>query len=224
VYHEAAQNRPSTVSTLMNGRHIWAPAAGFAGYLLDLARFAKGAPANLHSLTKYRVIRALARRSGGTCLIETGTFLGVTAARCARVFDTVLTVELDAQLAARATKLLAKFHNVTVYQGDAVALLPQMLAHPRAGKAVVFLDAHHCGGISARGDVPEPALAELDILGRYRDRIAAIVIDDFRCFGVEDGFPTKAQLLAAVEAHFPYPNFAITALCDQIVVERAGHA
>jgi hypothetical protein len=206
----------------MNARHTWA--SGLAGYLLDLSRFAKGSPLNLHSLTKYRVISALARRVGATCLIETGTFLGVTAARCARSFDTVLTVELDAQLAARAAKVLAGLRNVTVYHGDAVTLLPQMLAHPGAGKTVVFLDAHYCGGNSARGDVPEPALAELDILASHRDRIVGIVIDDFRCFGVEDGFPTKAQLLAAAEAHFPHPTFAIRALCDQIVIERARPA
>jgi hypothetical protein len=202
----------------MNARHTWA--SGLAGYLLDLSRFARGSPANLHSLTKSRVIRALARRAGGTCLIETGTFHGVTAARCARAFETVLTVELDAQLAARAAQVLAKFPNVTVYQGDAVTLLPQMLGHPGAGKTVVFLDAHYCGGNTARGDLPEPALAELDILTRHRDRIVGVVIDDFRCFGVEDGFPTKTQLLAAAEAHFPHPTFAIRALCDQIVVER----
>ncbi len=202
----------------MKARHPWA--AGLAGYLLDLSRFANGAPANLHSLMKYRVIRALAKRVGATCLIETGTLHGVTAARCARVFETVLTVELDAQLAARAAALLAKYRNVTVYQGDAVALLPQLLAHPGAGKSVVFLDAHYCGGNTARGEVPEPAIAELDILARSRDRIAGIVIDDFRCFGVEDGFPSKAQLLAAAEAYFPHPDFAIRALCDQIVIER----
>lgn len=202
----------------MNARHLWA--ASLAGYFLDLSRFAKGVPLNLHSLMKYRVIRALAERAGATCLIETGTFLGATTARCARIFDTVLTVELDAELAARAAKVLAKYRNVTVYQGDAVALLPQMLSHPGAGKAVVFLDAHYSGGTTACGELPEPAIAGLEVLGRYRDRIAGIVIDDFRCFGVEDGFPSKAQLVAAAETHFPPPAFAIRALCDQIVIER----
>ncbi len=187
----------------MNARQMWA--TGLAGYLLDLSRFAKGGPLNLHSLTKYRVINALARRGGGTCLIEIGTFLGITAARCTRAFDTVLTVDLDAQLAALAAKGRAKFRNVTVYQGDAVTLLPQMLAHPGADKAVVFLDAHYCGGNTARGELPEPALDELDILARHRDRIVGIVIDDFRCVGVEEGFPTNAQLLAAAEAHSPIP-------------------
>lgn len=202
----------------MNARHNWG--AGLAGYLLDLLRFANGAPANLHSLTKYRVIRALAKRVGADCLIETGTFRGVMAARCARVFKTVLTVELDAKLAAQTKASLAEYRNVTIYQGDAVALLPQMLAHPDAGRCVIFLDAHYSGGDTACGEVPEPAIAELDILARHLDRIAGIVIDDFRCFGVEDGFPTKAQLLAAVEAHFLHPAFAIRALPDQLIIER----
>ncbi len=206
----------------MNARHNWA--AGLAGYLLDLLRFANGAPANPRSLMKYRVIRALAKKVGADCLIETGTFRGVMTARCARVFKTVLTVELDAKLAAAAKAALAKYRNVTVYQGDVVALLPQMLAHPGAGRCVIFLDAHYSGGETARGEVPEPAIAELEILAQHRDRIGGIVIDDFRCFGVDDGFPTKAQLLAAVEAHFPHPAFAIKALPDQLVIERAAQA
>jgi hypothetical protein len=206
----------------MNPRHTWA--GGLAGYLLDLSRFANGAPGNVHSLMKYRVIRALAKRVGANCLIETGTFRGVTAARCARVFETVLTVELDATLAAQAKGFLAKYRNVTVYQGDAVALLPQMFSHPGAARCVVFLDAHYSGGNTARGDVPEPAIAELDILAQRRARIAGIVIDDFRCFGVEEGFPTKAQLVAAVEKHFPHPAFTIKALPDQLVIESAASA
>lgn len=211
----------------MTARHTWTAgrwAAGLAGYVLDLLRFANGAPANPRSLMKYRVIRALAKRVGADCLIETGTFRGVMAARCARVFATVLTVELDAKLAAQAKASLARYRNVTVYQGDAVALLPQMLAHPGAGRCVIFLDAHYSGGDTARGEIPEPAIAELDILAQRRDRIGGIVIDDFRCFGVEEGFPTKAQLLAAVEAHFPHPIFTIQALPDQLIVERAAAA
>src|ERR1700692_310109 len=149
----------------MNARHNWG--AGLAGYLLDLLRFANGAPANLHSLMKYRVICALAKRVGADCLIETGTFRGVMAARCARVFKTVLTVELDAKLAVQAKASLAEYRNVTVYPGDAVALLPQMLAHPDAGRCVIFLDAHYSGGDTACGEVPEPAIAELDILARH---------------------------------------------------------
>lgn len=204
----------------MNAPNRWL--AGLLGYLLDVSRLARGIPINFHGVMKYMVIRSLAGRTGADCLIETGTFQGVTAARCARVFNTVLTVELDPQLAARAGQFLAKYANVTVYKGDAVALLPEMLNHPGTGMAVVFLDAHFCGGNTAGGDVPEPALAELAILGRHADRIGGIIIDDFRSFGIEQGFPTKAELLAAAERHFPHPQFSIKAHCDQLVIERTG--
>jgi len=202
----------------MNAPNRW-PAA-LLGYLLDLSKLARGVPINLRSMMKYLVIRSLARRVGADCLIETGTFLGVTTARCARVFDSVLTVELDARLAARAAERLAKYSNVKVYHGDAVALLPDMLRQCRPGKAIVFLDAHFSGGNTARGDLPEPALAELAILGRHAERIGGVVIDDFRSFGVEHGFPTKADLLAAVERSFPYAEFSVKAHCDQIVIAR----
>jgi hypothetical protein len=203
----------------MNAPHRWP--AGLVGYVLDLARLGRGVPVNLHSLMKYLAIRSLAKTVGAECLIETGTFLGVTAARCARIFDTVLTVELDEKLADRAAKLLGKYVNVKVCRGDAVALLPEMLAACGGRTAVVFLDAHYSGGATARSAAPEPALAELAILGRYADRIGGIIIDDFRSFGVEPGFPNKAELLAAAEKHFPHPRFAIRAHCDQIVIARA---
>jgi hypothetical protein len=195
--------------------------AGFAGYLIDLFRLARGIPVNQHSAMKYLAIRSLGKRVGAKFLIETGTFRGVTAARCARAFEKVLTVELDAVLAAEAAQRLAKYANIKVYRGDAVALLPQMLAQCNEGKAVVFLDAHFSGGGTARGDVPEPALAELGILAGHADRIGGIIIDDFRSFGAEEGFPAKAELLAAAERHFPPPKFAIKAHCDQIIIERA---
>jgi len=205
----------------MNSLTRWP--VGLIGCLTDLFELGRGVPINLHSMMKYLAIRSLGKRVGANCLIETGTFLGITAARCSRVFDKVLTVELDAQLAARATQFLAKYPNVKVYHGDAVSLLPEMLAHCGADKAIVFLDAHFSGGETACGTLPEPALAELDILSRHTDRIAGIIIDDFRSFGVEYGFPTKAELIAVAERHFPHPQFAIKAHCDQIIIERAEH-
>lgn len=204
----------------MNAPNRWP--AGLLGYLLDLSRLAMGNPVNFHSMMKYLVIRSLAKRVGANCLIETGTFQGVTASRCARSFDTVLTVELDPQLAERAKKFLAKHPNVTVYAGDAASQLPAMLTHPAVEKAIVFLDAHFSGGNTARGDVADPAIAELAILSRHADRVGGVIIDDFRSFGIEDGFPSKAELLAAAEKHFPHAEFAIKAHCDQIIIERTG--
>lgn len=169
---------------------------------------------------KFITLRSLARRTGATCLIESGTYLGVTSARCSRAFNRVLTVELDPQLANLATSFLNRFDNVEVFQGDAINILPKLIARDDASRAVVFLDGHFSGGNTALGDVPEPAIMELEILANYRERICGIIIDDFRLFGVELGFPKKSDLIVAVESYFPFPDFELNVHADQLIVER----
>ena len=196
------------------------PISGLGGYLMDSARLARGLPINLHSYMKYSVLRRVGRRTGARWLIETGTFLGVTAARCARVFDRVITIELDADLAHRARTYLQRFRNVEVLEGDAAQLLPAIVARDEMREAVVFLDGHFSGGNTALGDVPEPAIAELQILAQSADRICGIVVDDFRLFGTEASFPSKADLISAAERLFPFPRFDLKVHADQMIIER----
>jgi hypothetical protein len=153
-------------------------------------------------------------------LIETGTFLGVTAARCARVFDRVVTIELDADLALRARAYLQRFPNVELLHGDGAKVLPDVITRDDAREAVVFLDGHYSGGVTAHGDVADPALSELDTLAHYSERVCGVVVDDFRLFGTEPGFPSKATLLAATERAFPSPRFRLDVHADQLLVER----
>ena len=202
----------------MNKRHR--PIANLGGYLLDRVRLSRGHPINLHGYLKFVVLRELRQRTAARCLIETGTFLGVTAARCARVFGRVFTIELDPRLARDARRHLRDYPNVEVFEGDAAEWLPRILAREDAREAVVFLDAHHSGGETARGDVPEPAIIELEAMSPFRDRICGIVVDDFRLFGAEPGFPTKAELVSAAEGLFRHPGFELKAHADQLIVER----
>jgi hypothetical protein len=51
-----------------------------------------------------------------------------------------------------------------------------------------------------------------------KDKIAGIIIDDFRLFGTEPGFPTKSALFEAIETYFP--NFAVTVALDQVLILR----
>lgn len=191
-----------------------------AGYVSDVYRLARGQPRNPHSYLKYLTLHALGRRTGARTLVETGTFLGVTAARCARSFERVVTIELDVDLAARARRFLSRYQNVTVLQGDAVELLPTVLADSGCDRAVAFLDGHFSGGVTACGPVVEPAIEELEILSGHTAEICGIVIDDFRLFGHEPGFPSKSTLILAVERLFPPPQFAFTVQSDQLVIER----
>jgi hypothetical protein len=196
------------------------PLAALAGYFSDLEKLARGVPINPHSVLKFRVLKELARRTGARTLIETGTYLGVTAARCARVYDQVVTIELDPDLAAKAAVHLCRFPNVRVIQGDATKHLGQILAASPEGSVVAFLDGHFSGGMTARGELPEPAIVELGLLAAYVSRVQAIVIDDFRLFGVEPGFPSKAALVEAAEAQFAAGDFDLAVCFDQLILER----
>ena len=202
----------------MNKQHRLLSSLG--GRLVDMARLSRGLPINLHSYMKYVVLRRLGRRTGAKCLIETGTFLGVTTARCARVFDRVFTIELDIRLATKAGAYLRRFANVEALQGDTVTLLPQIIARDDVRDVVVFLDAHFSGGQTMQSDGMEPAVSELSILADYADRICGVVVDDFRLFGVEPGFPTKTELISTAEHAFPTTHFDLKVHADQLLIER----
>ncbi len=101
-----------------------------------------------------------------------------------------------------------------------MTLLPGVFSEEKLSDAVVFLDGHFSGGITARGSIPEPVLFELDILAQHQHRICGIVIDDFRLFGVEPGFPKKSELILAIERLFPRPHFDFKIHADQVIIER----
>jgi hypothetical protein len=189
------------------------------GHLVDLYRLLTFEVQNPHSLSKLRNINALRKKTGARTLIETGTFRGVTAARCARFFDKVFTIELDETLAREAAEYLRRWPNVEAIQGDGLAMLPKILERAEVRDVLVFLDGHFSGGETAHGDIPEPAVEEIEVLARYRDKIRAIVIDDFRCFGTSPGYPTKADLLQSIEKHFN-DGFEIAVHLDQVLVGR----
>jgi hypothetical protein len=184
------------------------------GDLLGLLRFRL---ANPRPYSKFRMIRSIARQTGARMLIETGTFRGITAERCSKVFERVFTIELDKDLAAKAATFLQPRRNVEVIQGDGLVELPRLLERAEVNDALIFLDGHYSGGITAQSDLPEPAVEELRILASFKPKIRAILIDDFRCFGQLPGFPKKSELLQAYETHFA-DQFAATIHLDQMVI------
>ncbi len=186
------------------------------GYLRDLQLLATARLENPHSYLKFIHLNTLRKQKEAKTLIETGTFRGVTTARCARVFDNVVTIELNPQLAKEASQFLSSYSNVRVICGDAVESLGAVMHEPFVRDAVVFLDGHYSGPGTSHGVVPEPALDELRVLSEFTEKIVAIMIDDFRNFGEEAGFPTKSELLKAIEELFP--TFAIRIQDDQVIV------
>lgn len=192
---------------------------GLGGYLVDLSLIARGNFSNPHSYTKFLTINRLRKKTGAKVFIEAGTFRGVTAARCSSVFERVYTIELDPKLAQAARLFLTGKKNVEVIQGDALDVLPNLLADQNLDRVLLFLDGHYSSGETACGDLAEPAAEELQALVHYRDKIDAIVIDDVRSFGTEADFPRKSELLRSAEETFG-DSFDLTLFLDQLILTR----
>jgi len=202
----------------MNKQGAYLQALG--GHCLDLYRlvtFDLGVP---HSYSKFRQIDAVRKKTGARMMIETGTYLGVTARRCSHTFEKVYTIELDPALHAQASSWLSVRPNVEVILGDALEKLPTVLARDDVDDVLVFLDGHFSGGVTALGDHPEPAVLEIEVLAKYQDKIRAVIIDDFRCFGVDPGWPKKSELIASIERSLG-DRFDMSVHIDQVVLIRS---
>ncbi|MEH1816454.1 MAG: rRNA adenine N-6-methyltransferase family protein [Nostoc sp.] len=189
------------------------------GHLIDLYNIATFRFVNApHSYTKFRAIKASQIATQSKNFIETGTYLGVTTRRCAPFFENVYTIELDKELAKKANTFLKPNKNVQVFQGDTLDILPELLRQEIVKDCLIFLDGHFSGGITACGSLAEPAIEELKIIAMYKNKVNAIIIDDFRLFGTEPGFPSKTNLFQLIEDNFP--EFNITVHLDQLILNR----
>ena len=83
--------------------------------------------------------------------------------------------------------------------------------------AVIFLDGHFSQGVTAHGDLAEPACELLSSLASYKDKIKGIVVDDFRLFGIDKGWPRKSELIKSAEDCFG--DYRLSIHLDQVVLE-----
>ena len=189
-----------------------------AGLLLDEMSKIRNRPFVPHSLTKMRNLKACRNMTEASTVVEIGTYKGVTSRRLSRIFDHVITVEIDAALYSEAHERLKQCPNVHQIHADGVRALPAIAKEVR--NAVLFLDGHFSGGDTGLGDEPEPILAELDAIQPDLTSFVAIVIDDFRLFGVEPGWPKKSEVFAKLEAVLT-PEWKILVMNDQFIAIRS---
>ena len=187
-------------------------------HLQDLWRIANFSFHNPRNLTKFRQIKSVARRSGAQCLIESGTYRGTTTKRCVPEFHKIVTIEIDESLARDAKLFLKNNSNVEVVQGDVIDCLPAILEKQDMQNILVYLDGHFSGGVTGKGKADEPACDAVNLLSKYRHKLSAIIIDDFREFG-RSGLPKKSDLIIACENFFG-DNTKLTVHLDQVVVFR----
>lgn len=168
-----------------------------------------GRPIPPPDVVKQDVVKEYANRYGLQTLVETGTYLGDMVQEMKHQFDQVYTIELGEQLASQARQRFASDSNVTVIEGDSGAILKTLV--PALTKPALFwLDAHYSGGLTARGIINTPILKELSYILTCEAPDHVILVDDARCFGVEEGYPSLELVVRLVAEIAPSYEVSLT--------------
>lgn len=114
--------------------------------------------------------------------IETGTFLGDTSFKAAKVFKNVHTIEASDEIYKKAKVNLECCNNVTMHLGDSGNVLKDLLPNLK-GKIVFWLDGHYSGiheGHQTALTPENPLIKELAQIKNSKLSDSIIMIDDIR--------------------------------------------
>jgi hypothetical protein len=166
---------------------------------------------------KRRQLLRLFRERGHSVFVESGTYRGDTVAFFLAHAERIVSVEVEPSLQAAAARRFADHGAVEILLGDALDLIPPLLAREAAG-TLLFLDGHWSGGVTGTGREHEPAASILVALARREQRSPlTIVVDDLRLFGTDPEFPTLDALTASARSAFPEAR--IHAGLDALIIE-----
>lgn len=161
-------------------------------------------------------------------VIETGTYLGDGASQLLNHFEHVITVELDDELAMNAALRFAGNERVEVIHSGSLEFLRNYV--PKIDTPHLFwLDAHYSGGKTAGVYAPCPIIGEIQEIARSTVGISRflILVDDVRCVGNDQGWPSWNELTSALEACglvFNIRDDVMIIYPNNVVVELQDHA
>ena len=151
---------------------------------------------------KAQIIRDYATKWKLRTFVETGAFFGDMIDLLRDQFDALITIELDSKLAAKAKQRFKDSSKVRVVEGDSGQELSKILATLNE-PALFWLDGHYSGGVTAKGNVDTPIVAELTHLFSTKPNNHVILIDDARLFGTAAGYPSLEQIGNLLKTHRP---------------------
>lgn len=164
---------------------------------------------------KRQLLAHIARGTGVSTFVETGTYLGKTTALLAETCERVVTIEVDPTLYERAAELFRERPGIEVLLGDSGELLPKVL-ETLTGPTLFWLDGHYSMGVTGMGATTAPIELELRAVLDHPVKEHVIVIDDARMFRGRGGYPTLRRV-AAMVATTPY---SMAVYSDLIRIQR----
>ena len=153
-----------------------------------------------------RSVKAVAIRRHATAarrvFVESGTFFGDMVAAVRPAFDRLFSIELSPRLARGAQRRFAADGAVTILEGDSGALLGPLLRSVGA-PAVLWLDGHYSGWLTARGETDTPVRREIEAALECGTPDDVLLIDDARLFGSDPAYPLLEDLFNLVRSRRP---------------------
>jgi hypothetical protein len=200
--------RETLFKVLMTGGDF--PNRRLAAYLFD-----HGVNTPPSGFAKRRHLGNLFEGRGHSLFVEAGTAAGDTVSYFAKRGARVISVELAPDLHRRAADRFAAYNDVEVIFGDAVEVLPAVVAQATS-PPLVWLDGHFSGAGTALGDEVEPAPTLLELLGPTAPSGTTIVVDDLRLFGTEPDYPGLDDLVSTARRAFPAAGLYVS--LDALVI------
>lgn len=167
-----------------------------------------GSPVPPPHLYKQKLLSRYATHYRISTLVETGTYLGDMVFCMRKRFQTIISIELSAELCERAQQRLSDFPNISIIQGDSSIVLPDVLADLKV-PTLFWLDGHYSAGNTALGERETPVSAELEAILNHPVKGHVVLIDDARNFDGTHDYPTLSSLRDYVHQTVPKANFSI---------------
>lgn len=178
----------------------------------------QGRPVPPPAIIKRQAILDYATRYDLKIFVETGTFYGDTLEGVMGWFETLYSIELSRDLYDAAKRRFRDDPKVNLIWGDSgdqIATLMHKIDRP----TLFWLDGHYSGGETARGEHDTPIYKELEHILNAPDLGHVILIDDARCFGSYEGYPTLQEIEDLIRAK--RPDVSISVLNDSICIVLA---
>jgi hypothetical protein len=144
---------------------------------------------------KIRILKANSLKNA--TWVETGTYLGDTTSKLARIARKVISIEPQTALSTFASTRLNRYKNVEVINATSESCISKVL-DGISGPTCFWLDGHYSGDVTFQGAEISPILAELSAISNFLSSHKAVIfIDDFRLFvnSTNTGYPPHSNLV-----------------------------
>jgi hypothetical protein len=170
-----------------------------------------GKPMPVPHIIKQLAIQHYLKQQKVNIFIETGTFAGDMVFAVRKLFNSIISIELDEKLHARATERFKKHPNITIYKGDSAQVLPEIVKNITE-PCFFWLDGHFSGGITAKSDKETPIMEEIKQIHLHYQKYKVdhiILIDDARCFNGTGDYPKLIDFEKYVKQLFIGYDFSV---------------